>query len=112
MLKQIKGFGRFYVNEQGRIFTIKKSKTKGEVLRPIAISTGSNGHMKVCMQDDTGKFTTRLVHTLVYEAFKGENYSVLALLDGDKSNCKLENIMSIEELVEFYNQVHMRKNNS
>ena len=61
------------------------------------------------MQDDFGKFTSKLVHTLVYEAFKGEDYSVLALLDGDKNNCRLDNIMSLEELVTYYNTTSERK---
>ena len=108
MLKEIKGFSRFYVNENGDVFTIKKIKG-GEKLNKVSITKATNGYKKVNMQDDFGKFTSKLVHTIVYEAFKGENYSVLTLLDGDKNNCRLDNIMSLEELVTYYNTTSERK---
>ena len=109
MLKEIKGFSRFYVNELGEVFAVKKNKFKGEVLRPLSICRGANGYKKVNMQDDSGKFTSKLLHSLVYEAFKGDNYSVLAFLDGDKGNCRLDNLMSLEELVTYYNTTSERK---
>lgn len=109
MLKEIKGFSRFYVNELGEVFAIKKNKFKGEVLRPLSICRGANGYKKVNLQDDTGKFTSKLLHTIVYESFKGENYSTLALLDGDKNNCRLDNIISLEELIDYYNKNNIEK---
>ena len=109
MLKEIKGFPNYYASDEGKVFKIKKSKEKGEVLRPLTISYAGNGYRKVNMQDESGKLTSKCVHNIVYETFVSDKYSVLTLLDGDKENCKLENIKSLEDLVAYYNATYEGK---
>lgn len=110
MIKEIVGFPNYFVSSEGKIFKAKNLKMKGEILKPLAWSYTTNGYRKVNMQDEAGKLTSKCIHNIVYEAFVTDKYSVLTLLDGDKDNCRLENIKSLEDLVAYYNATYEGKN--
>ena len=95
----IDGYSRYYISTEGKVFKEKKDGSIVEVKQYKA----NFDFMRVNMYSDDKKPTTKLVHILVYEAFKGKSYSNIVFLDDDKENCRLSNLMSIEELRDFYN---------
>lgn len=100
MIKKIDmaGFSSYYVSEYGRVFN---EKSNGK-MKELSISK-VNGMLKVNLYSDSRKSVTKLVHTLVYETFKSKDYSSIVFLDGNKENCHIDNLMSVEELRDFYN---------
>lgn len=65
-----------------------------------------NGSIKVTFIED-GKMNARMLGKVVYETFMGANTTDkdLVYIDGDKTNCKLENLATIDELVQAYNEL-------
>lgn len=101
MIKElnIQGFSGYYISSDGRIYNEKKN---GE-MRELKKYKANYDFMKVNLYGDDKKQTTKLVHVLVYESFKGKNYSNIVFLDNNKENCNIENLMSVEELRDYYN---------
>ena len=98
-LTPLSGFSRYMVNTEGKIF-----KIVSEGLREVASNMDRYGFLRVNLQQDapnTGQ-TTKRVPMLVYESFKGKPNGELVFLDGDRENCRLDNLVSMEELIECY----------
>ena len=93
----IKDCEDYFINKQGQIF---KKKKKGLV--EVKQYKADYNFVKVNIRTVKGKQTTKLVHVLVYETYKGKKYSNIHFIDGDKNNCRLDNLVSTEDLIEFY----------
>ena len=97
------GFNKYKIGADGKVYKITK---KG--LKEVSAKEDNHGFPRINLQvNDSTRSTTKRVHSLVYSSFKGKPQGELVFLDGNKSNCALDNLVSIPELVEFY-----KKNNS
>lgn len=88
MLKEIKDFPKYFVDNSGNVFSKKREKIKK--LNP-AIST--NGYMFVCLRKNNKTFIKR-IHRLVAEAFilNPDNKTEINHIDGNKLNNNIVNL--------------------
>lgn len=102
--KPIEGFEDYYINETGDV--IKHTFINGkEKIKTICQSKSSTGHMKVSLSKNfKGKTSTTscLVNKLVYETFKTKTKDTIIFIDGDKTNCNLNNLTTVSELLKMY----------
>jgi hypothetical protein len=92
-MEEIKGFTGYFINTDGEIFN-----RHGRQLRA---TKNQDGCLKIILRKDNKNhyFT---VHHLVYRQFKKEYTDELFFIDGNKENCSIDNLVSINELLEFY----------
>lgn len=98
-IRPIEGKRGYLIGRDGSIFKEGKQGLK-EVKQFIE---KNYGFKKVNFYIDK-KPSTHLVHLLVWKTFKEKPTQQIVFLDGNKSNCDIKNLASIEELVEFYNK--------
>lgn len=106
---QEKGFkpilnGSYYINKQAQVYRVKNNS-----IVEVKSSKSAMGGLKINYYDVDGKQYTKQLHLLMYETFKGANDSDIVFLDGNKKNCRIENLMTVNELVEYYNNNHREK---
>lgn len=86
--QEIPSFPDYEVSDLGRI----RTKHTGRIR---STSVNQQGHLKVCLYSDEGKFT-RTVAQMVARAFldapKRQDYISVIHLNGDKSDCRAENL--------------------
>lgn len=107
-IKPLEDFPDYYINDKGQIFKYGKN---GKI-KEIAPFRDYQNSMRVNLKRFDGKTTTKQLHTLVYKVFKGEQQTTRGLynrlengivfIDGDNSNCSLDNLITVEELRQFY----------
>lgn len=93
------GFNKYKVGADGKVY---KQTDKG--LREVSARPDEHGFPRINLQVSEGRHTTKRVHSLVYSSFKGKPQGELVFLDGDKNNCALDNLVSVQELVNFYKE--------
>lgn len=97
--KTVKEFQDYEVSTFGRVRKWFKNYYRYPVIAPAR-----NGSLKVTFIDER-KTNSRMLGKLVYETFlEMESNEDLIYLDGDKTNCALTNLATVEELVECYNE--------
>lgn len=111
-IKRIKGTDEYFININGKVYMEKYVKSRNETyFREVPVSKSMNGVPKVSLtlrDERTGKakYTTCMLPTLVYEAFRGDIgvRGNICFKDGNKANCSLDNLITVEELLDFYNK--------
>lgn len=106
--KSMLGYHDYFVNENAEIYRIVLTKTKKEILRPVSISDATTGAKKFTVLKTDGKNGTLMLHNVVYETFRGKFEGELKFIDGNRKNCKLNNLITDKELLDFYN-THRQK---
>ena len=88
MLKKIVGYERYYVNENGEVFSVKKNKTI-----KICQWLGTTGYYKVCLHKNNKRYE-HYVHRLVAEAFvpNPSNLPQVMHKNDVKTDCRAENL--------------------
>ena len=88
MLKKIAGYERYYVNENGEVFSVKKNKTI-----TICQWLGTTGYYKVCLHKNNKRYE-HYVHRLVAEAFvpNPNNLPQVMHKNDIKTDCRAENL--------------------
>lgn len=87
--EEIPGFSSYGVTPDGQIINL----SKGGIM--ITHYENRAGHNFVSMKNDNGVYLTRHVGKLVLKAFrppKEPHWDTVIYLDGDKSNCKIDNL--------------------
>lgn len=103
--KAVEEFPGYWVTPEAMLYK-EKLKSNGEVLfSRVSTNVNRYGFVRANFNKD-GKQTTKTLHSVVYETFKGVPTSELVFLDGDKTHCALENLVSIEELIACYRKHH------
>lgn len=98
-LKTIKGFPKYEVSDQGKVWRKARISSSGYHLKRKELSTykGNNGYPMVYLHYDNGERKGFYVHRLVYEAFKGEIPSKFEIdhIDGNRENNCIENLRAV-----------------
>ena len=109
-VRPLKDFPGYYITREEGNF---KGGKKRQIKKIQGFATKKN-EWRVNLKGKDGKYTTKQVHTLVYSHFKLNNHDAndigyfqrldnkLVFLDGDFSNCRLDNLITVKELKEFY----------
>ena len=97
----------YYINKKGFIFSFKKHKNKNKVfykIREVNTTLSTMNGLKFNFYDGK-KTSSKSVGVAVYETFKGKKlgYNQLVFLDNNRKNCNIDNLISIDELINFYN---------
>lgn len=100
--KQIDKFDQYFINEEADIIRLKDN---GSLTR-VPVSQNKGGRFKCNLINSNGKQVNAIVHRILYETFRGPIESELLFIDGDKSNYKLCNLITTQELLDFYRQVN------
>ena len=109
-MKRIVGFDDYYVDKKGRVYKLFQSRNKKVEKRKtewkeVSISKTSIGTLRVNLNSKTYQ-----VHDLVYKTYVDENFNgTLVFLDGNKLNCSLDNLISLDDLRDFYIKNHNTK---
>lgn len=106
MIKEIPNFRGYFVNTEGEVF---KQKKNGELRKVSSSIENTYGFSRVNLVNDEGKAGARLLHRIVYKTFKGEYTGDLVFIDGNKQNCRLDNLITVKELLDFYTRHHYYK---
>jgi len=82
--------GLYLVSDDGRVHSLPRATTRGRIIRP---RRDPNGYLMVTLSKE-GKHTHHRVHVLVLTAFRGKcpRGCEGAHDDGNKENCRLENL--------------------
>jgi NUMOD4 motif/HNH endonuclease len=82
--------GLYLVSDLGEVYSLPRATTRGQLIRP---RRDPNGYLQVTLSKD-GEHTTHRVHILVLTAFRGlcPPGKEGAHDDGDKDNCRLDNL--------------------
>ncbi len=98
--KKVQGFEDYDVSTHGRVRKWVQFKGRDGKFRYPSFSISSNGSLKVGLVTTGRQTHGRQLAKLVYETFLGvELKEDLIFLDGDKTNCSLENLWTGQELV-------------
>lgn len=92
-MEKLKDFESYSINTKGEIFNKFNKK--------MIPSKNQNGFLKITLRKDKDSFYSS-IHHLVYKQFKGEYTGELVFIDGNKENCSIDNLISVQELLEFY----------
>lgn len=101
MLKEIKGFKGYFINEKGEVYCNlgrgcrSKDRSKTTELYKINPRAARNGYMRVYMRNtDTWKRQDRYIHRLVAEHFieNPEHKKCVNHIDCDRSNNNVKNL--------------------
>lgn len=109
-LFKLEGFEKYYITKSGKIF---KKINDDKPLKEIKPFLDSHNSYRVNLSTAKGKYTTKQLHTLVYKTFKGDINSkrgeynktenMIVFMDGNIKNCSIDNLMTVKDLKEFYN---------
>ena len=98
-LKTIKGFPKYEVSDQGKVWRKARISSSGYHLKRKELSTykGNNGYPMVYLHYDNGERKGFYVHRLVYETFKGEIPPKFEIdhIDGNRGNNSIENLRAV-----------------
>ena len=99
-LVELDNFPGYKITKEGVVYkTTKKGK-----LKEVSVSVEKKYNFsRVNIENPDGKWGTYLLHRLVYKTFKGEYDGDLVFIDKNKQNCSLDNLITIEELLDYYN---------
>lgn len=88
-LTEIKGFNGYYISEDGRIFSSRKSNTLNEMI----LKEDKDGYLEVGLYAD-GKRFFRRVHRLVAQTYliNSNNYPQVNHIDGNVKNNHISNL--------------------
>ena len=96
---KVEEFPDYEVSTRGRV-----RKWYKHYYRYPTVSKAKNGSLKITFIENKTT-NARMVGKLVYETFLGvASNEDLVYLDGDKTNCELINMATVEELVECYKE--------
>ena len=101
--KQVNLYNEFYINSAGEVYRIFTNYKGIKILKSISISKTKEGNLKANFTVNN-KNTSLLISVVVYETFKNK-LSVndyLCFIDGNKLNCNIDNLITQNELLEFY----------
>lgn len=102
--KKIEKTDSYYVNRDGDVIRIKYHKNKGYKIIDVVKYITKEGHIKINLNDKCTS-TSVLLHKVVYETFKGQvNYHEIYFKDNNKQNCSILNLITINELIDFYRE--------
>lgn len=109
-LINIKGYSEYFITLEGKVYKRKKiSKRDMESIEYRYVKVNSYtearyGFSKINLERDDGKRTTELLGTLAYKSYhpNEESFGEIVYLDEDKTNCSMENLVSVGTLVEAY----------
>jgi len=89
-MRPVKGFEDYFVTREGCVFSFKRYKTEGMVMRPYP---NKKGYHQVCLCKDK-KSHLKLIHRLVTEAYLDNTYDYPEVdhIDNDPSNNNLSNL--------------------
>lgn len=93
-----------YVNKKGEIFKIRTLREGDFKIKTLPLTVAENGMMKFCYYYNK-KLTTKLLHNVIYDTFnnnKRDKRGEIVFIDGNKRNCSLNNLISVQELLEHY----------
>ena len=87
MKKEIEGFPKYYIEDDGRVWSEKSN-------RYLTLQTTSAGYLYVKLRDSEQKQRLKLIHRLVAEAFipNPEGYKEVNHKDEDKTNNQISNL--------------------
>lgn len=95
--KTVEEFKDYEISTKGKV----RKWFKGNY-RYVTLAIAKNGSLKATFIED-GTINARMIGKMVYETFLGIATSEnIIYLDGDKTNCELTNLATIEELIECY----------
>lgn len=104
-IKEVPKLKGVYASKQGIIYRIKSDSSNTEI-KEFKTSLASNDTLKIShyinLEGNKKIVKTYQVHDLVYRTFKGDYEGALVFKDGNKNNCRISNLISIKELLEFY----------
>lgn len=95
-------FPSYYISKKGKVY-----KVVNDTIKEIKASKYIKyDFLRVNMRDKEGRSTTKMLHTLVYETYKGKInlYDDLKFIDGDYKNCDIDNLITVSELLQFYKE--------
>lgn len=98
-LHPVKDMPGIYIGDKGRVY--KEAKEGYKLVKQYVEKR--YGFMRFNYYNK-GKASTQLTHTLVWDAFGNRHTKQIVFLDGDKKNCRIDNLIAIEDLVDFYNK--------
>lgn len=107
--KQIPNNEDYFVSKYGEVYKINVNKFGECSVKSVSVSQAKNGALKYTTRDKNDKATCRLLSKDVYELFKGSYEGDLQYIDGDRTNCRLDNLISIKELMDFYKKNRDKK---
>jgi hypothetical protein len=89
--RSVVGFPNYEVSSLGRV----RSRRNQTALKPGLSGKGQSKYLCVSLSGSGGRPRTRLIHQLVLEAFAGPRPkdSVARHLDGNRMNCRVENLV-------------------
>lgn len=94
--KPMPGYPNYEVSNTGFVRCIVDRRSRHKVQRPKRRKAKVNkgGYRTVSVRNERGILRTVYVHRKVLEAFVGEpwKHQVAKFIDGDKSNCRLDNL--------------------
>ncbi len=94
--KTVEEFGEYQVSSKGRV----RKWFRGNWRYPTLPKASHGASRKVTFIED-GVTYGRMLGKLVYETFLGvETKQDIVYLDSDKENCSLENLVTLDELLE------------
>lgn len=99
--KEVKNHRDTLINKEGKLLRVKKDRQGNNVITNVKISLTVNGVYKF-NTIHSGKCL--ILHNVIYQTFKGDFDGILQFKDGNKKNYSLENLITIEELLKFYNE--------
>lgn len=102
-MRKLAGVEDIYANKDGDIYRISYSKKHGAKLKPVGISLATNGKAKFNVYEG-GVCRSCMAANLIWVAFYGEPDSDIVYLDGNTLNCSLDNLRTVNQLIEFYNE--------
>ena len=98
-----------YVSKKGNVVCIKLFKN-GYRVKEVKTSQGINGMVKFNYTKN-GKVTTQLLHKAIYNTFNDIKceYGDICFIDGDLNNCSYDNLITVNDLLKEYRQLHKIK---
>jgi len=107
MTKEIEGYEKYSITEQGDVYSLKWSKKRK--LKPQRASQSKKGYVQVRLYDGSGKLgKLQYVHRLVWQNFVGEIPEGLEIdhIDGNPRNNNINNLqlLSRRDNTDKYNR--------
>lgn len=102
-IDRIKKGAEYYTNKSGNVKKLQGLKNGAYKLKDVSLSKNSFGYKYNAYGVDK-KVYCRMVANDVYRTFKGEFDGKLQFIDENIYNCNLENLITIKELLDYYNK--------